>query len=122
MRELAILPSMIWWTDYITASQLIEELMDEYIAENGGLVVAPEPRPLNMSYRSSSYFGPPEPQEQALALPDPSAIHWDAQRLEYEAGPHWALSPLKAGASHLNSQGIGTVPESIGMGPYPNNR
>ena len=62
--------------------------MDEYIAENGGLVVAPEPRPLNMSYRSSSYFGPPEPQEQALALPDPSAIHWDAQRLEYEAGPH----------------------------------
>ena len=96
--------------------------MDEYIAENGGLVVAPEPRPLAMSYCSSSYFGPSELQEQVLALQDPSAIHWDGQRLEYEAGPHWELGPLKAGASHLHSQGIGTVPDSIGKGPYPNNR
>ena len=94
--------------------------MDEYIAENGGLAVAPEPQPLDMSYRSS-YFGPPKPQEQVLAHTNPSAIHWDAQRLQYEGGPYWALSPPEA-ASHLHSQGIGTVPDGIGMGPYPSNR
>ena len=94
---------MIWWTDNIIPRQWFHEVMEDWIA-------------------ASHQSGLPEPQEQALSLPQPPAILEHAQMLQYEAAPHWAPIPPQAPASQWHSQGIGTVPDGIGMGVYPSNR
>ena len=94
---------MIWLTNNIAAREWCNEAMEQWIAAS----------------HQGGHFGLPEPQELS-SLPQPPVILGDPQMLQYEAAPHWAPSPPQP--SQWHSQGIGTVPEGIGMGICPSNK